>query len=161
MIQLIRIDDRLLHGQVAYSWKAALNYEAIVIANDNIVNDEIRKSALKIAVPPGVKLAIRTIEESAKLVNNEKLLNVNVLLICSNPKDVYEVLKLINEKPKINLGGIQSSSDKKMFSRAVYLDKEDIDYLDKINELGYEIDVRQTPSESVQNYRSLRQKFSL
>ena len=161
MIQLIRIDDRLLHGQVAYSWKAALNYEAIVIANDNIINDEIRKSALKIAVPLGVKLAIRTIEESAKLVNNEKLLNVNVLLICSNPKDVYEVLKLINEKPKINLGGIQSSSDKKMFSRAVYLDKEDIDYLDKINELGYEIDVRQTPSESVQNYRSLRQKFSL
>ena len=47
MIQLVRIDDRLLHGQVAYSWKSALSYEAIVIANDSATNDEIRKAALE------------------------------------------------------------------------------------------------------------------
>lgn len=43
MIQKIRIDDRLLHGQVAYSWKSALNYEAIVIASDDAASDPIRK----------------------------------------------------------------------------------------------------------------------
>ncbi len=161
MIQLVRIDDRLLHGQVAYSWKSALSYEAIVIANDSASNDEIRKAALKMAVPPGVKLAIRSITAAAELVNNPKLEKVKVLVICANPKDVYDLLSLIKEKPKINLGGIQSADDKKMFSRAVYLNSEDIEYLDKIEILGYEIEVRQTPSENIQNYKSLRQKFSL
>ena len=42
MIQAIRIDDRLLHGQVAYSWKAKFNYQAIVIADDEVDNDEMR-----------------------------------------------------------------------------------------------------------------------
>ncbi|WP_331836832.1 PTS sugar transporter subunit IIB [Erysipelothrix piscisicarius] len=55
MIQKIRIDDRLLHGQVAYSWKSALNYEAIVIASDDAASDPIRKQALKLAKPDGVK----------------------------------------------------------------------------------------------------------
>ena len=46
MILKIRIDDRLLHGQVAYSWKSALSYNAIVIASDSAAKDEVRKICL-------------------------------------------------------------------------------------------------------------------
>ena len=42
MILKIRIDDRLLHGQVAYSWKSALSYDAIVIVSDSAAKDEMR-----------------------------------------------------------------------------------------------------------------------
>ena len=60
MILKIRIDDRLLHGQVAYSWKSALSYDAIVIASDSAAKDEVRKMALKLCCPDGVRLATRT-----------------------------------------------------------------------------------------------------
>ena len=49
MILKIRIDDRLLHGQVAYSWKSALGYDAIVIVSDSAAKDEMRKTALKLS----------------------------------------------------------------------------------------------------------------
>lgn len=73
MIQAVRIDDRLLHGQVAYSWKAKFNYQAIVIADDEVDNDEMRKSIIKMAVPSGVKLAIKNINNAIELLKNPKL----------------------------------------------------------------------------------------
>lgn len=161
MIQLIRIDDRLLHGQVAYSWKAALSYEAIIIANDSAAQDEVRKAALKIATPPGVRLAVRTIEEAAKLANHPRLKSLKVFVICSNPKDVYDFLQHTEERPAVNLGGIQAAEGKSAFARAVYLNETDLEYLDRLVADGIQIEVRQTPSESVQNYQSLRDKFNL
>ena len=72
MIQLIRVDDRLLHGQVAYSWKAKLQYDAIVLVSDEASKDDLRKATLKMCCPPGVKLATRSVEEGANLLNNPK-----------------------------------------------------------------------------------------
>ena len=54
MIVKLRIDDRLLHGQVAYSWKSALSYNAIVIASDAAAADEFRKGVIKMCCPEGV-----------------------------------------------------------------------------------------------------------
>ena len=53
MIVKLRIDDRLLHGQVAYSWKSALSYNAIVIASDAAAADEFRKGVIKMCCPEG------------------------------------------------------------------------------------------------------------
>jgi len=156
MISRIRIDDRLLHGQVAYSWKSAIGYEAIVIANDDASNNSIRKSALKMAKPDGVKIAIRSVEEAIELLNNDLLKKLNVFVICSNPRDAYEVYQRIGEKPVITLGGMQKEDDKELFSPAVYLNEEDISYLDQLSELGADIEVKQVPDEKDKKYSDLR-----
>ncbi|WP_182199760.1 PTS sugar transporter subunit IIB [Paraliobacillus salinarum] len=160
MIVKLRIDDRLLHGQVAYSWRSALSYEAIVIADNNAANDEIRKMALKTSNPDGVRLAIRTVDEAAKLVENPKLQSMKVFVICSNPKSAYELLEQIQEEPVLNVGGMQKYDDKVLFSPAVYVSKEDIEYLDKIQDKGIEIEVRQVPNENAKNYNDLKNKLS-
>ena len=58
MIKLLRVDHRLVHGQVAFSWTNALGADAILVANDDVPNDEIWKTALKLAKPANVKLVI-------------------------------------------------------------------------------------------------------
>jgi len=160
MILKIRIDDRLLHGQVAYSWKARLGYNAIVIASNEAANDELRKAALKMCCPPDTKLATRTIEKAAELLRNEQLKNMKVFVICANPQSAYELVKLIEEKPIINLGSIQMHEGAKLFSKAVYLNDEDISYLDKLVNEGYFVEVQEVPETSMQNYESLRAKLS-
>lgn len=159
MIQAVRIDDRLLHGQVAYSWKAKFNYQAIVIADDEVDNDEMRKSIIKMAVPSGVKLAIKNINNAIELLNNPKLKSVNVFVIVSNPKSAYDILNGINEKTTLNIGGMMKKDGTREFSKAVFMSDDDISWLDKIYELGIDIDVRQTPNESNQDYKTLRDKF--
>lgn len=159
MIQKLRIDDRLLHGQVAFSWKSSLGYNAIVIASNEAANDELRKATIKMCCPDGVKLATRTIENAAKLLLNPKLDNMKVFVICPNPKSAYELLSQIKEKPVVNLGGMQSGEGKKMFSKAVYVNEEDLIYLDKINEQGYKIEVQEVPSTALHDFQTLRNKF--
>ena len=66
MVELCRIDDRLLHGQVAFSWTNELSADCILIANDAVVHDEVFKTTMKLAKPSGVKLVIKNLEDSIK-----------------------------------------------------------------------------------------------
>lgn len=159
MIVKLRIDDRLLHGQVAYSWKSALSYNAIVIASDEVAGDEFRKNVIRMCRPEGVKLATRGITEAAELLNNEKLQNMKVFAVCKSPADANRLLKLIHEKPVVNLGGLQMAEHKRFFSRAVYVDEEDLKNLDEMAAAGYEIEVQEVPSTSKSAYGSLRTKL--
>lgn len=115
MILKLRIDDRLLHGQIAYSWKSALGYNAIVIANDGAAADNFRKNVIKMCCPEGVKLATRSLEEAAALLNHPKLKDMKVFAVCQSPADANWLLQHMEEKPVVNLGGIQMAEGKSFF----------------------------------------------
>ena len=70
MIKLVRVDHRLLHGQVAMAWTQSLDVDCMLIANDAIMKDEIRKTTLKLAKPNGVKLVMKNIEDSITALNS-------------------------------------------------------------------------------------------
>lgn len=156
MILKVRIDDRLLHGQVAYSWKARLGYNAIVIISDSAANDHLRKATLKMCCPDGVKLATRSIEEGIQLLKNEKLKSMKVFVICPDPKTAYEVVTQLEEKPVINLGGMQKKDGAQFFSKAVYMDELDKKYCDLLVDSGFNIEVQEVPETSMSNYKNLR-----
>lgn len=158
MIQLVRIDDRLLHGQVAYSWKAALSYEAIVIANDNASADPIRKSALQLAKPDGVRIAIRSVDDAITLLKNEKIKALKVFVIVDNPQDALRIYKGIDETPNLNIGGVQSQDGRKELTQAVYFNESELEALDEIAERNINVSVKLVPSDSPQDYLNLRKK---
>ena len=62
MISMLRVDDRLIHGQVAVMWSKQLAVTRIIVANDEIAANELQASALKMAAPAGVKAAILPVE---------------------------------------------------------------------------------------------------
>lgn len=158
MIQLVRIDDRLLHGQVAYSWKAALSYEAIVIANDNAAADPIRKSALQLAKPDGVRIAIRSVDDAITLLKNEKIKALKVFVIVDNPQDALRIYKGIDETPDLNIGGVQSQDGRLELTQAVYFNESELEALDEIAERKINVSVKLVPSDSPQDYLNLRKK---
>ncbi len=59
MIKLCRVDHRLLHGQVAFSWTNELSADCILIANDAVVHDEVFKTTMKLAKPPGSSWSLK------------------------------------------------------------------------------------------------------
>ena len=59
MVKLLRIDDRLIHGQVAYGWTQALGVSVILIVNDDVAHNEMRKVAYNVGKPAGCKLYFR------------------------------------------------------------------------------------------------------
>ena len=159
MIQRIRIDDRLLHGQVAFSWKSELGFNAIVIASDAAANDPMRKQIMKMCCPEGVKLAVRTVEDAAKLLKNPRLEAMKVFVVCPDPVTVKRLLDLIPDRPLVNLGGMAAGEGKRLFSRMVYVGDEDVAALDELDAMGIDIEVQEVPSTAVQFYKHLREKF--
>lgn len=63
MIKLLRIDHRLIHGQVAFSWTQELGADCILLANDDCVTNQIRRTAISLAKPTNVKLVVKGIED--------------------------------------------------------------------------------------------------
>lgn len=70
MIKLLRVDHRLLHGQVAMTWTQELDTNCILIACDAVVKDDVRKTTLKLARPAGVKLVIKSVDDSIEALRS-------------------------------------------------------------------------------------------
>lgn len=155
MISMIRIDDRLLHGQVAYAWKAHLGYEAVVIASDSASKDDVKKMALKMCCPAEVKLAIRTVKDALVLLKNPKLEKLKVLVVMDNTLDLLNLCKELTEKPLINLGGLTRRDNTTELIKAVNVTEDDINNLDEVVNLGYAIECRQVPSDKAVSYKKI------
>ena len=107
MIKMLRIDDRLLHGQVVFMWTKQLNIKGIIVANDELVTDPIQSLAMKLAVPEHLKLLIKTIDEAAKLINDPRAAGMNILVVMKNPIDAARLLQKIEDKSvieRVNIG---------------------------------------------------------
>lgn len=159
MISMIRIDDRLVHGQVAVKWSKQLGVSRIVVVNDAIAKNEIQVSALKMAGPTGVKVAVLPLEKAINILNDSRSEKLNILVVTNEPKYVADLLPRLNEKPTLNManyGRIGGSlSDKEKITETVYLSSEDKAELQKVFDLGYDFNYQPLPDDSPQSLKSL------
>ena len=104
MIQLLRLDERMIHGQVAIKWSRHIDVNRIVVANDYAASDHIVQKSLMMAAPSTCKVAIKSVDDSIKLLNDPRSAELKVLLIANNPEDVLKLLQNVPGIPKINIG---------------------------------------------------------
>lgn len=151
MVELCRIDDRLLHGQVAVTWVGAVAPEAILIANDEAATNEMSKLALKMAKPAGVKLAIKTIDDAIALLNNPNAKKIKIFLITRTIQDTLKLVKSTDSIHRVNIGGVKNKEGGKMIAAAVCLDDADLAALMELKTLVDSLELRMVPTESRTN----------
>jgi len=150
MIKLTRIDDRLLHGQVAFAWVPALGTNCLVIANNKVANDEFMKLTLGLARPATSSLLIMSLKDAATFLNDDKNKHLKVLLIINSVKDAYTLANDIPEIKSVNFGGLRSKKDSKLISKAIAITDDDILDIKKLIKKGIELEIRQVPTDSKQ-----------
>lgn len=148
MVKLLRIDERLLHGQVAVTWVSAVNASSILIANDEIMENEMGKMALKMAKPNGVNLAIRSIDQGAELLNDSRSTDISIFVIVKTIADAVRLAEKTNCIKHVNIGGIRKREGGKLIAAAVYANDEDIRNLRKLKTLVEKVEFRMVPSET-------------
>lgn len=148
MILLTRVDHRLLHGQVALSWTNNIGADCILIANNSVVNDELRKTTMKLAKPQGVKLVVKNIDDSIKAIKSGVTDKYKLFIVVESVKDAYLLAKDIKEIKHINLGGTKAQEGTKNISKAVNIFPEDEDMLNELKSSGVEIEIRQVPTDN-------------
>lgn len=148
MVELCRVDDRMLHGQVAVSWVNQVSPDAILIANDEAATDEMSKLAFKMAKPAGVKLAIKTVQGAIDLMNDPRTEKTKIFLITKTVKDCLTLVKGTNGKiSEVNIGGVKKRENCRQALANVWLNDEDLEIIRELTELA-NVEFQMVPSEN-------------
>ena len=157
-IVLARIDDRLIHGQVATVWSKATNCQRIIVCDDDVANDTIRATLLKQVAPAGIKSHVVTLDKAIRVYNNPKYENERCLLLFTKPASVLYLVEHGVDIKSVNIGGMSFHEGKKQVSSAVSVDQEDIDAFNKLHEKGIELEVRKVDTDKKQDMMELLKK---
>ncbi|WP_040398731.1 PTS sugar transporter subunit IIB [Anaerococcus senegalensis] len=157
-IVLARIDTRLLHGQVATSWTKATNPSRIIVVSDNVSEDELRKSMIMEAAPPGVKAHVVPVWKMAEIFKDPRFGDTRAMLLFETPQDALALIDLGADLKEVNLGSMSHSQGKAYVTSTVSMGKEDVETYEKLLDKGVKIDVRKVPANQPENFKNIMKK---
>ena len=140
MIIQIRVDDRLIHGQIAVVWSKQFNTTHMVVANDKAAANEVQQMALKMATPSGIKVLIRSVDDAIKIFNNPKSEKVKMFVLTNSVRDALKIA-LNCDVQSINVANVGrfDSSDKKIkLNSDVVCNPEELEALKEVSNLNIE-----------------------
>ena len=139
-ITLARIDDRLIHGQVTTVWSKVANAQRIIICNDEVYNDEVRRTLLRQA-------NVVNIEKAVAVYHNPQYQDETVFYLFTRPQDALAMVRQGVKIGTLNIGGMAWRPGKKQLTKAVSLDDDDINAFHELNNLGVILDLRVVASD--------------
>ena len=158
MIKLLRVDDRVLHGQVAFSWLSKTNAKCILVASDKYASNPMLKMSLNIGKPPGVDLKILGLNQAADWLNNND--NSAVMVICEVVPDALKMCELAKDQiSEVCLGGVRDGENKKLVYRQVYLNEQEISMVETMVSMGIHVFAQDVPISNAAESSELISKF--
>ncbi len=151
MIVFFRIDERLIHGQIAIKWSKYTDAERIVVANDAAASSPLIQKSLIMAAPAGIKTAIRTIDDSIKLLNDPRSEKLKILVLVNCPEDAEKLAMNVKGIPYINIGNYgriapqKPGKPRKMYAANIFCDSDEVESFKKLTETGLKCVYQTTP----------------
>lgn len=148
MIKSFRVDHRLLHGQVAFSWTSALGADCILIANDAVMKDDLRKTSIKLAKPAGVKLVIKNVDDSIQAINSGVTDKYKLFIVVESIADAYKLAENCSQIKSLNLGGTKPREGTRNVSKAINVTKEEEQMIKELIDKGIDVEIRMVPNDT-------------
>lgn len=147
-IELVRIDDRLIHGQVVMAWSKAIAVKRMVVIDDQVAGDVIRKMLLETVAPPGVKVSVFTVAQGIQALQNNQFGSEKLLLLCTNPMTIVLLIEGGIPIQKVNIGGMSFSLGKAQVTKAVSVNEDDRKAFKKLHEQGVVLEIQILPNDT-------------
>jgi PTS system mannose-specific IIB component len=144
---LVRVDCRLIHAQILESWIPQTRSDCLVVANDQIVSNELRREIMTLAVPHEIEVAFLPVEEAARALSLVRYFDRRVALLLANCPDALRIYQAGLSYKRLNLGNLPFSPLKTQVTGSVALDAKDVASLCELEAGGVVIDLRNNPSD--------------
>lgn len=144
-VVLLRIDDRLVHGQVVEGWLKSIHANRIVVASDAVSADETQKALYLLAVPQGIQLSCLSIQETAQAWSDPIWKKERVLVLVSSPQDALGLLERGAQLDSVNVGGLHYKEGRVQILKAVSVDDKDVAALRALARKGVLLEARPLP----------------
>lgn len=155
-IELARIDDRFIHGQVLTKWVKLRPISRIIVVSDAVAQDEMRKTLILSVAPASVKASAVTVDKMVRAYKSPRYDNDTVMLLFENPEDIVDLVQKGVPLKEINVGGMRFERDRKQITKAVSVSPTNVEAFKTLHELGVELELRQLPGDtSIDFYKEL------
>lgn len=152
-INVFRIDDRLIHGQIVTKWIKDAAAKMIMVVDDKAAGDKTQQMILKFAVPSGIKLEILSKEDAVKRINEDQS-NTNVLMLVRNPKEANALVEMGLKIDRIIIGNISNSKSEVGRTKLldyIYVEPGDVEAIRSLDSKGIKLEVKAIPEEKAKD----------
>lgn len=153
MITIARIDERMIHGQVAYAWTTAYKSQAVMAIDDEIAKDTFQKSLLEMACPSGLKCFVVSTDKAVELL--KKYEGKKIFVVVKHPSTYLKLVEAGIQIESINVGGIYFKEGRRQLSKTVYVDEEMVEAFKKLHDAGVRLEIRTHPSDTSVDFMSV------
>ncbi len=150
-----RIDGRLIHGQVANLWTTKLNVSRIMVIDDEVAQNDIEKSGLKLATPTGVKLSILPVAKAAENILAGKYDSQRLFIVARKPDRFLRLIEAGVQLETLNVGNMSQSDETRAITRSINVVDADVEDFNKIHEKGVKITSQMVPNDTAEDFMKL------
>ncbi|MEW6139087.1 MAG: PTS sugar transporter subunit IIB [Thermodesulfobacteriota bacterium] len=146
-IVLVRVDDRLIHGQILESWVPSTRAQELVVANDSLAQDHVQRMIMQAAIPYSINLIIDGVERIASWLKRPDGRDLRRLVIVEDPIDALRLKRSGVCFHELNLGNLATREVSVCLSRSVYVGGRSLEALRTIKREGVRINIQSVPFE--------------
>ncbi len=144
-ILLTRIDNRLIHGQIATQWTSSLGANLLLVANDEVAGNTVRQNLMNMAAPAGVDTRYFSIQKTIDIIHKAAPRQL-IFIIVESPEDALRLVKGGVPIKKLNVGNMHMSEGKRQVATTVAVDDLDVAAFKELRNLGVELQIQRVPS---------------
>lgn len=153
-IVLTRIDNRLIHGQVATQWCGVVGANLLLVANDEVSTNQMRQSLMNMAAPSYAQTRYFTIQKTCEIIGKASP-QQHIAIICETPQDVLRLVEGGVPIKKVNIGNMHMADGKRQVATSVAVDDNDVACFRKLQELGVELEIKRVPDIAAEDVNKL------
>lgn len=157
--RLVRVDFRLIHGQVITKWLKHAGADKIVIVDDILAQDEFMRQIYTMSAPAGIDVDVYSITDAMVAWNQDNFGSNKILLLIRDVKTIYTLINEGLPVEKLQIGGLGAAPDRKKVYGPISLNKEDYNQLKSLNDSGVEVVLHQVPDEPEMHFNKIKIKF--
>ncbi|MNJ59013.1 Sorbose-specific phosphotransferase enzyme IIB component [compost metagenome] len=147
-IKLVRVDFRLIHGQVVTKWSNTITAKTIIVVNDELSEDEFMADIYVMAAPPGIKVEVLSIDAFAEYAQAGQFDKGSILVLFKNIEDVRSAVERGVTFTVVQIGGLGAAGNKTSVVKGISIDRSDAENLIYLKEQGVEVFFQVTPEET-------------
>lgn len=145
-IELVRLDDRLIHGQVVVGWGNALGIECIVLVDDEISHSKWEQDIYGMGIPGNMNLVFATVAEARTRMSEFRDAKYKIAVLLRSVKDAVRLCDGVDAIRSVNVGGLHMSEGRRERLPYVYLTDEEASMLHGLAERGVAVSAQDVPS---------------
>ena len=146
-IQLVRVDHRLVHGQVTMGWSRTVGAEVLLVVNDRAAGDPFEANLMQLAVPSEMRLELWTLERALAAAAGDAWPQERTLLLVANPLDLLRLVEAGLALEEVNIGGVRSPGAERKLTKEVFATDEEIAAWRAMDERGMRLSVQWLPAQ--------------